>query len=135
MPEIDAGGLFRALANRLPTTELTDNVRQRHLWERTALAELRDGSVGEAIDAYRQHKRLIIGQDRDDTITRAVGDWDRHVVATGDLTSGLLIGYDNDTVAELNQHARNHLSASQRLNGPTLEAGVNHPGSCGGSDP
>ncbi|MEE8376040.1 MAG: MobF family relaxase, partial [Acidimicrobiia bacterium] len=123
LPEIDAGGLFRALANRLPTIELTDNVRQRHEWERTALAELREGSVGEAIDAYNQHKRLIIGQDRDDTITRAVGDWYRHVVATGDPTSGLLIGYDNDTVAELNQHARNHLTALQHLNGPTIEAG------------
>jgi ATP-dependent exoDNAse (exonuclease V) alpha subunit len=123
LPEIDAGGLFRALAKRLPTTELTDNVRQRHLWERTALAELRDGSVGDAIDAYRQHKRLIIGQDRHDTITRAVEDWYRQVVTTGDATSGLLIGYDNDTVAELNQHARNHLTASQRLDGPTIEAG------------
>jgi hypothetical protein len=123
LPAIDAGGLFRALANRLPTTELTDNVRQRHLWERTALAELRDGSVGEAIAAYRQHKRLIIGQDRDGTITRAVEDWYRHVTATGDPTSGLLIGYDNNTVAELNQHARNHLTASQRLDGPTIEAG------------
>jgi hypothetical protein len=123
LPEIDAGGLFRALANRLPTIELTDNIRQEHGWERTALAELRDGSVGDAIDAYRQHKRLIIAQDRDDTISRAVGGWYRHVAATGDPTSGLLIGYDNYTVAELNQQARRHLAASRRLNGPTLEVG------------
>jgi hypothetical protein len=72
---------------------------------------------------YRQHRRLIIGQDRDDTISRAVGDWYRHVVATGDPTSGLLIGYDNNTVAELNEQARRHLAASQRLHGPSLEAG------------
>jgi conjugative relaxase-like TrwC/TraI family protein len=124
LPEIDAGGLFRALANRLPTIELKDNIRQEHTWERAALAELRNGSVDRAIAKYRQHRRLIIGQDRDDTIARAVGDWYRHVTATGDLTSGLLIGYDNDTVAELNRHARNHLSASQRLNGPTLDTGA-----------
>ncbi len=72
---------------------------------------------------YRQHRRLIIGQSRDDTIARAVGDWYRYVTATGDLTSGLLIGYDNDTVAELNERARSHLAASRRLNGSTLEAG------------
>ncbi|MEE8375617.1 MAG: AAA family ATPase, partial [Acidimicrobiia bacterium] len=120
LPEINAGGLFRALTNRLPTTELTDNVRQRHLWERIALTELRDGSVKRAVGMYRQHKRVIIGHDRDDTISRAVGDWYRHVVATGDLTSGLLIGYENNTVAELNQLARSHLAASQHLNGPTL---------------
>jgi hypothetical protein len=120
LPEIDAGGLFRALANRLPSIELTENMRQRDPWERTALAELRDGSVERAVEMYRHHRRLIIGHDRDDTMARAVKDWYRHVTATGDLTSGLLIGYDNDTVAELNQQARSHLAASQRLNGPIL---------------
>ena len=123
LPEIDAGGLFRALTNRLPTIELTENVRQEHGWERTALTELRDGSVDKAVEMYRQHKRLIIGHDRDDTISRAVADWYRHVITTGDLTSGLLIGYDNGTVAELNQQARSHLTVSQRLNGPTLDTG------------
>ena len=123
LPEIDAGGLFRALANRLPTIELTDNMRQRDEWERTALTELRDGSADQAVAMYRQHKRLIIGHDRDDTIARAVADWYRYVTATGDLTSGLLIAADNDTVVELNERARGHLTASQRIDGPTIEAG------------
>jgi hypothetical protein len=123
LPEIDAGGLFRALANRLPTVELTDNIRQQHQWERNALNQLRDGSVDQAIEAYRQHRKLIVGPDRDDTIGRAVQDWHRHVTATGDPTSGLLIAHKNDTVAELNERARTHLTASNRLHGPTLEAG------------
>jgi hypothetical protein len=121
LPEIDAGGLFRALTNRLPAVELTDNIRQRHEWERVALAELRDGSIDQAIDAYRRHQRLIVGQDRDDMIAQAVDDWYWHVTATGDLTSGLLIAHGNDTVAELNEHARARLAAERRLNGPTLE--------------
>jgi ATP-dependent exoDNAse (exonuclease V) alpha subunit len=124
LPEIDAGGLFRALANRLPTIELKDNIRQEHTWERAALAELRNGSVDRAIAKYRQHRRLIIGQDRDDTVARAVGDWYRHVTATDDPTSGLLIGYDNNTVAELNEQARSLLAASGRLNGPALDTGA-----------
>jgi hypothetical protein len=123
LPEIDAGGLFRALANRLPTVELTDNIRQQHQWERNALTELRDGSVDQAVETYRQRGRVIIGQDRDDTIGRAVQDWYRHVTATGDLTSGVLIAHNNDTVAELNQQARTHLTASNRLHGPALETG------------
>jgi hypothetical protein len=123
LPEIDAGGLFRALANRLPTVELTDNIRQHHPWERRALTHLRDGSVDRAVDVYRKRGRVIIGQSHDDTMGRAVGDWHRHVTATGDLTSGLLIGYDNDTVSELNQRARSHLVASNRLSGSTLEVG------------
>ncbi len=123
LPEIDAGGLFRALTNRMPSVELKENIRQEHAWERAALAELRDGSVDQAIAMYRQHKRLIIGQDRDDTISMAVDDWYRHVVAAGDLTDALLIAADNDTVAKLNQQARSHLAASRRLNGPTLDTG------------
>ena len=114
LPEIDAGGLFVALANRLPTVTLTDNIRQHEPWERAALAELRDGSVDRAIDAYRQHQRLIIGHNRDDTIGRAVGDWHDHITATGDLTSGLLIANSNDTVSELNDAARNRLAATRR---------------------
>ena len=123
LPEIDAGGLFRALADRLPAIELNDNVRQRHPWERAALVQLRDGSVDQAVEMYRRHRRLIVGQCRQDTMARAVQDWYRHVTTTGDLTSGLLIAYDNHTVTELNQRARAHLDASRRLSGPTIEAG------------
>jgi len=48
LPEIDAGGLFRALTTRLPTIELTDNRRQQHTWEQVALDELRHGEVDTA---------------------------------------------------------------------------------------
>jgi hypothetical protein len=123
LPEIHAGGLFRALANRLPTVELTDNVRQQHEWERAALTQLRDGQTGEAIEAYRQRGRVNGGQNRHDTIARATADWYSHVATTGDVTSGLLIAHNNDTVTELNQHARSLLQAANRLHGPTLEAG------------
>ncbi len=121
LAEIDAGGLFRALANRLPTVTLTDNVRQHEPWERAALTQLRDGSVDQAMAMYRQHRRLIVGHDRHETITRAVDDWYHYVSATGDLTSGLLIAHDNNTVAELNEQARSHLAGARRLHGVTLE--------------
>ena len=123
LPEIDAGGLFRALTNRLPAIELADNVRQENEWERVALTELRNGSPDKAIDAYRRHKRLIVGQDRPETITRAVDDWYRHITVNGDPTAGLLIAADNQTVTELNQEARTRLSASRRLTGPTIAVG------------
>ena len=121
LPEIDAGGLFRALATRLRAVELTDNIRQHHPWERNTLTQLRHGSVDQAIEAYRKRGRIIIGQSQEGTIGRAVQDWYHHVTATGDLTSGLLIAHNNDTVAELNHQARTHLTASHRLHGPTLQ--------------
>jgi ATP-dependent exoDNAse (exonuclease V) alpha subunit len=121
LPEIGAGGLFRALATRLPVAELTTNVRQHQQWERVALTDLRNGSVDQAIEAYQQRGRVNTGEARNDTIERAVGDWYRHVASTGDLTSGLLIAYDNDTTTELNERARIHVAASGRFTGPTLE--------------
>jgi hypothetical protein len=123
LPEIGAGGLFRALATRLPVAELTTNVRQRQQWERDALADLRNGTVDQAIEAYRQRCRLIIGGARNDTMDRAVADWYRHVAHTGVLTSGLLIAYDNDTVTELNHRARTHFAGSGQLTGPTVDVG------------
>lgn len=123
LPEIEAGGLFRALANRLPAVRLSDNIRQRNEWERVALTELRTGSVEQAVAMYRQHRRLHVGPTREETMARAVQDWYHHVTATGDLTTGLLIGYDNSTVAQLNEQARSLLTASGRLHGPTLRAG------------
>nr|MDJ0498970.1 AAA family ATPase [Acidimicrobiia bacterium] len=123
LPEINAGGLFRALAKRLPAVELTDNTRQQHHWERAALAQLRDGPVKDVIETYRQRGRINIGQSRDDTMARAVADWYRHVTLSGDLASGLLLAHSNDTVTELNRHARSRLAAARRLDGPTLEAG------------
>ena len=108
LPEIDAGGLFRALANRVPAVELTENIRQHDECERTALAQLRDGSVDQVIEMYRRRRRLVIGQDRRDNLTKAVRDWSDHVAASGDLTDALLIARDNDTVAELNERARSH---------------------------
>jgi conjugative relaxase-like TrwC/TraI family protein len=123
LPEINAGGLFRALATRLPVAELTDNVRQQHEWERNALTQLRNGQTSQAVEAYRQQNKVHVGQTRADTITRAATDWYRHVTAAGDLTSGLLIAHNNDTVTDLNNHARTLLAAANRLNGPALETG------------
>ncbi|HLF42616.1 MAG TPA: MobF family relaxase [Acidimicrobiia bacterium] len=123
LPEIDAGGLFGALTRILPAVELTDNIRQDQPWERVALTELRTGSVAQALDTYERHRRLSFGKDRPETVSRAVQDWFGHVTDTGDLTSGLLMAYDNDTVAELNERARARLAAARRLHGPTLEAG------------
>jgi ATP-dependent exoDNAse (exonuclease V) alpha subunit len=63
LPEIDAGGLFAALARSLPTSTLSGNVRQREGWERAALALLRDGDVLTAVDAYDTAGRLHLLED------------------------------------------------------------------------
>ena len=123
LAEIDAGGLFAALAARLPATELTENVRQDQGWERTALAELRHGSISRAVAMYDRRGLINVAATTDDTITQAVDNWYRDVQDTGDPAQVLLIGHRNTTVDQLNQRARALIAQSGWLHGPTVNAG------------
>jgi len=120
LAEIDAGGLFRALAVRVPAVELTENVRQDHEWERTALAELRHGSVNRAVAMYNRRGLINITTNTDDTIDQAVHNWYRDVEAIGDPSEVLLIGHRNNTVDQLNKRARSLIADAGLLQGPAL---------------
>ena len=120
LAEIDAGGLFKALAIRLPAVELTENVRQEQEWERNALAELRHGSVNRAVAMYDRRGKFNITATLDDTINQAVDNWYRDVESIGDPSEVLLIGHRNTTVDQLNQRARSLIAAAGLLEGPAL---------------
>jgi conjugative relaxase-like TrwC/TraI family protein len=75
LPEVGAGGAFRALVERLPVLELVDNRRQAEAWERDALAELRSGSVGTAISAYERAGRVTLAQGPDGAREALVEAW------------------------------------------------------------
>jgi hypothetical protein len=123
LAEIDAGGLFAALTARLPAVELTENVRQDQEWERTALAELRHGSISRAVAMYDRRGLINVAATADDTITQAVDAWYRDVQDTGDPAQVLLIGHRNTTVNQLNQRARARIAESGLLHGPAVNAG------------
>jgi conjugative relaxase-like TrwC/TraI family protein len=123
LAEIEAGGIFHTLIDRLPAVELHQNIRQEQSWERAALDELRNGSVADAVASYRKHRRLVIGESREATLARAVDDWYQQVTTTGVLAGALLLAQDNDTVRQLNELARSHLVNSGHLTGSILEAG------------
>ena len=120
LAEIDAGGLFRALAHRLPSVELSENVRQTHEWERTALSELRDGSVSRAVAMYRRRQRVVTAATSAETLDQAVASWYQDVMAVGDPSQVLLLAHHNTTVELLNERARSQMDASGRLRGPGL---------------
>jgi len=122
LAEIDAGGLFAALVARLPAIELTENVRQNQDWERTAFAELRQGSVARAVAMYNRRGKINLAATDNDTIDQAVDAWYRDVEEVGDPAQVLLIGHRNTTVHELNQQARALMAEAGRLRGPTLNA-------------
>jgi hypothetical protein len=121
LAEIDAGGLFAALTARLPAVELIENVRQEHEWERTALVELRGGSVDRAVAMYKRHDRISIAATSGDAINDAVENWYRDVQDIGDPSEVLLIGHRNTTVDQLNRRARSLVGEARLLDGPALD--------------
>ncbi|MEX2504947.1 MAG: MobF family relaxase, partial [Egicoccus sp.] len=121
LPEIDAGGLFRTLIDRLDPIELTDNRRQTHAWEQQALVQLRHGDPTEAVAAYRQHGRVITDDDPDLLRDRLVSGWWH--TARHDLPDSIMIALRRADVDDLNRRARQHLRIAGRLTGPALTIG------------
>lgn len=114
LPEVTAGGGFAALATNPKTTiaELTVNRRQHELWEIAALAQLRDGHVPAAVDAYRSHGRLVVTDDRAAMLAEAVDRWQ---TARVDGHDPVLIAGTNATVRALNDAVRTRLRSDGQL--------------------
>lgn len=112
LPEIDAGGAFRALVQRGQAIELSVNRRQRHPWEREALDLLREGRPGEALARYDEHDRIVVGDDAPAVRSQLVADWwqARHA---GE--EAVMIALRRDDVSDLNAGARSHMTAAGRL--------------------
>jgi conjugative relaxase-like TrwC/TraI family protein len=121
LPEIDAGGLFRALTTRLPAIELADNRRQQHVWEQVALNELRHGDPDTALAVYQQHGRIHTADTAEQIRAKLVDDW--WVTAKGNLAGSIMIGLRRSDVADLNHRARARMLATGRLTGAALHAG------------
>jgi hypothetical protein len=107
LPEIAAGGAFRALKEKLPAIELSDVRRQRNSWERDALELLREGRAAEAVEVYSDRDRLIVGRDAAETRSRLVADWWE---ASREGTAVMIAARKAD-VTDLNDKARVILKA------------------------
>ena len=110
LPEIQAGGLFSALADRLGALELTEVRRQREAWDRDALAALRDGDVERFARAYHEHGRIVAAPTAD--AARAAAR--RRLVAAHERGErAVMIAHRRRDVADLNQRARERLRAAR----------------------
>jgi conjugative relaxase-like TrwC/TraI family protein len=72
---VDAGGGFRALRLRLGASELTENRRQLHAWERDAIELVRQGLVDQAVAAYREHGRVVATESKPAMTLALLSDW------------------------------------------------------------
>ena len=119
LPEIDAGGLFRGLAERLNAVELVDNRRQTAAWERGALDHLRHGDTAAAVAAYRAHDRVVAADNADAARDRLVEDWWTASSGTPDPAVVMIAARRSD-VEHLNSLARARMHAAGLLHGAQL---------------
>jgi conjugative relaxase-like TrwC/TraI family protein len=108
LPEIEAGGVFTGLVDRLGAVELVENRRQRDPVERNALAELRAGHVDAAVERLAEHGKLIEAPDRQSAIDLMLTDW-RDATRHGDEV--IMLATRRGDVAALNAAARTMLVA------------------------
>jgi ATP-dependent exoDNAse (exonuclease V) alpha subunit len=117
LPEIDAGGLLRGLDHRLGGVHLHNNRRQRNEWERLALAQLRDGRLPEALNAYQSHDRFTVTATAAAARERIAADYaTAHL--RGEHTVMLAMRWRD--VHDLNRLARSLLADAGLLDGPVL---------------
>jgi conjugative relaxase-like TrwC/TraI family protein len=113
LPEIDAGGAFRGLADSLGAIELREVHRQNQPWDRDALAQLRDGDVRAFTDAYRDHGRLVARPTVHELRLTLVDDW-WESARTGEHDA-VMIAHRRSDVADLNALARARMDRDGRL--------------------
>jgi conjugative relaxase-like TrwC/TraI family protein len=122
LPEIDAGGAFRRLARELGAIELHQVHRQAALWDRDALADLRQGKVEAWTDAYRDHGRLVARPTANELRETLVDDWWESAREPGGDDT-IMIAHRRADVAELNTLARSRMHRDRRLGTDQLDAG------------
>lgn len=111
LPELEAGGTFRALARRPAAIRLQENRRQVAGWERDALDHLREGRAEAALDLYSERGRLRCAPTSAEARTALVDDW----WSAGDHDRSLMIAHTRRDVAELNRLARRRMAAAAGL--------------------
>lgn len=118
LPEIEAGGGFRGIKDRLSAIELTQVRRQPMGWEREALECIRLGNADQALEIYSQHDRVHIEQSTEATRERLVDDWWE---TQGDEQPGVMIAARRNDVADLNRRARIKMAEAGQLGDQQIE--------------
>jgi Ti-type conjugative transfer relaxase TraA len=76
---IEAGGPFKAIAERVGAAELTDIRRQRDERDHAAVKEIAGGRAENALRSYAERGLLRVEDDRRGAIEKLISDWRREV--------------------------------------------------------
>lgn len=116
LPEIEAGGLFGALAKESSAIHLSEDRRHRDVEERAALVDLRRGRIGTAVARLTRRSRITTADNAHALRNQLVSDW-HEVVDSGHI--GLMLARRRADVADLNARARARLADSDYLDART----------------
>lgn len=116
LAEIEAGGLFASLARRLGHTELTENRRMTDRTQQATAQALRDAKIDTALRRMEQSGSLTVDSNADRLHGRMAADW---YLAHIDGSDAVMLALHRSDVADLNERARIHLAADDRL-GPVI---------------
>jgi conjugative relaxase-like TrwC/TraI family protein len=110
---VQAGGMFRVLAQEVPAAQLHEVRRFRAQWEREASVRLRDGDLA-AVAAYDRHGR-IRGADQEAAYDRAASMWLADHLRGKDV---LLLAGSNAEAAELSRRVQARLTQLGSVGSP-----------------
>jgi conjugative relaxase-like TrwC/TraI family protein len=118
--EIEAGGLFAAIARRSDRVQLDEVIRHRNELDREAAKLIRQGQGSEALDRYAREGRVFVSADHELRREAIVSDWQ---AAKQRGEDALMIVKLNSERARLNERAREAMQAEGRLGAEEIEVG------------
>jgi hypothetical protein len=118
--EIEAGGLFAALADRTDPIRLDEVIRQSRELDREGARRIRMGEGAEALTIYREEGRILVAADPAERWEAMVRDW---WLSFGAGEDALMVAKRNIEVERLNALARETMRAEGRLGSTEIEVG------------
>lgn len=118
--EIEAGGLFGALAARSDAVALDEVIRHEHDLDREAAKLIREGSGREAISVYEGEQRVTVSDDPVARREAMVADWWERYREGEDAQ---MIAKRNAEVRELNAMARERMRVEGKLGAEEVRVG------------
>ena len=118
--EIEAGGLFRAIADRTDPIYLDEVIRHEYELDREAAKRIREGEGREALDLYRSAERVTVAPDAETRSEAMVRDWHEAFDRGEDA---VMIAKRNAEVEKLNALAREVRKQEGKLGAQEIEVG------------
>jgi conjugative relaxase-like TrwC/TraI family protein len=118
--EIEAGGLFRAVAERADPIHLDEVIRHSHELDREAAKRIREGKGREALNLYRSSERVTVAPNAEERREAMVRDWHESFQRGEDA---VMVAKRNAEVARLNEIAREVRRQAGALGESEIEVG------------